>query len=146
MQKPLWQPVDAALRKAASLLPADSITLSLEGLEGIEIYADPLLVKVFYNLIDNSLRHGRQVSRIRIFAGMQGSGLRIVYTDDGIGISDGDKEKVFVRGKGRNTGMGLFLIREILAITGITIRENGEPGRGVRFEIAVPQERFRTGR
>jgi len=40
-------------------------------------------------------------------------------------------------------GLGLFLSREILAITGITITETGEPGNGARFEIAV--RRMRTG-
>jgi hypothetical protein len=31
------------------------------------------------------------------------------------------------------------LIREILALTGIEIRETGEPGSGARFEIVVPE-------
>jgi hypothetical protein len=35
--------------------------------------------------------------------------------------------------------MGLFLSREILSITGITIRETGEPGNGARFEMLVPK-------
>jgi len=41
--------------------------------------------------------------------------------------------------------MGLFLSREILAITGISISENGEPGKGARFEIRVPPGKFRKG-
>ncbi|MEI7649966.1 MAG: hypothetical protein WCJ47_09710 [Methanomicrobiales archaeon] len=41
--------------------------------------------------------------------------------------------------------MGLFLSREILAITGITLRENGEPGKGARFEITVPKGAWRIG-
>jgi hypothetical protein len=43
----------------------------------------------------------------------------------------------------------LFLIREVLAITGITIAETGMPGNGARFEIHVPKEAYRingTGR
>jgi hypothetical protein len=39
--------------------------------------------------------------------------------------------------------MGLFLIREILGISGITIEEKGVPGEGARFEIRVPPGRFR---
>jgi signal transduction histidine kinase len=34
---------------------------------------------------------------------------------------------------------GLFLAREISDITGITIKETGEPGKGARFEITVPK-------
>jgi signal transduction histidine kinase len=36
-------------------------------------------------------------------------------------------------GFGRHTGLGLFLSREILSITGITITETGEPGKGAVF-------------
>jgi len=38
---------------------------------------------------------------------------------------------------------GLFLGGEILAITGITITENGTPGKGARFEITVPKGMYR---
>ena len=67
----------------------------------------------------------------------------IVYEDDGIGISDKIRPVLFERGKGKNTGYGMFLIREILTITGFTISETGEPGKGVRFEIVVPEGSFR---
>jgi signal transduction histidine kinase len=53
------------------------------------------------------------------------------------------KEKIFERGFGKNTGLGLFLAREILVITGITITENGTPGKGARFEITVPKGMWR---
>jgi len=42
-----------------------------------------------------------------------------------------------------NTGLGLFLSREILAITSITIRETGIPGEGARFEISCPPKAIR---
>jgi len=38
---------------------------------------------------------------------------------------------------------GLFFIREILDITGITITETGEPGKGARFEMKVPNGMWR---
>ena len=40
-------------------------------------------------------------------------------------------------------GMGLFLFQEILHITGVTITETGEPGKGARCEIAVPKWAYR---
>jgi signal transduction histidine kinase len=60
---------------------------------------------------------------------------------------DEDKKKLFRKGFGKHTGLGLFLSREILAITGITIAENGIPGKGARFEITVPDgnHRISTG-
>jgi signal transduction histidine kinase len=53
----------------------------------------------------------------------------VVCEDDGNGVVAGEQKKIFDRGFGKNTGMGLFLSREILDITGITIRENAEPGK-----------------
>jgi signal transduction histidine kinase len=55
------------------------------------------------------------------------------------GISAGDKQRLF----GHHTGFGLFLSREILSITGMTITETGEPGKGARFEILVPNGGYR---
>jgi len=63
----------------------------------------------------------------------------LVCEDNGAGIFGDDKEKIFNRGHGKNTGFGLTISREILLITGITIRETGQPGKGARFEIVVPK-------
>jgi signal transduction histidine kinase len=54
-------------------------------------------------------------------------------------------ERIFEQGFGKNTGLGLFLSREILAITGLTITENSVPGKGARFEITVPKGAYRFG-
>jgi signal transduction histidine kinase len=70
-------------------------------------------------------------------------GLLIVYEDDGIGISETAKEDIFEPGHGTQRGLGMFLSREILAITGIMIREKGTEGKGVRFEINVPKGTYR---
>ena len=143
-EKPRWQPLDMTIRNAVSLLPPDTIRPETTGLDGIEVFADPLLVKVFYNLMDNSLRHGRDVTSFRYFCHERPNGLLISYEDDGVGIMQREKETIFIRGKGKNTGLGLFLIREILALTGITIRETGIPGKGVRFEMLVPAGKYRA--
>jgi len=67
----------------------------------------------------------------------------IAYEDNGDGIPADEKEKIFDRGFGKHTGLGLALSREILDITGITITETGEPGKGARFEVVVPKEGYR---
>ena len=113
------------------------------GVTGLRVYADPLIGKVFYNLMENSVRHGESVSRISFSSSGAQGGLVLIYTDDGMGIPATDKEKIFRKGFGRNTGLGLFLTREILAITGITIRETGVEGEGARFEIFVPEGEYR---
>ena len=104
------------------------------------IYADPMLEKVFANLLDNTIRHGEGATRIKISCniGEENCGLNIIWEDDGAGIPVSEKEKIFGRGVGRNTGFGLFLSREILSITGIEITETGTEGFGARFELHVP--------
>jgi signal transduction histidine kinase len=109
----------------------------------LEIYADLLIEKVFFNLIDNSLRHGERITRIHIRYEREDTGLILVYEDNGIGVPDRQKELIFERGFGKNTGYGLFLIREILSITGLSIKENGIFEKGTRFEIFVPNGLFR---
>jgi signal transduction histidine kinase len=66
-----------------------------------------------------------------------------MWEDDGTGIPDEEKERIFERGYGKNTGLGLFLAREVLGITGIGIREDGVPGKGARFVITVPEGAYR---
>ncbi|HOW04223.1 PAS domain S-box protein [Methanospirillum hungatei] len=110
-----------------------------------EIYADPLIAKVLPNLIDNSIRHGERVTQIFILVESSPDALNIIYQDNGCGIPDDVKELIFQIGYGKHTGFGLFLIREILQITGITITENGTFGEGAQFVISVPKGRFRRG-
>jgi PAS domain S-box-containing protein len=144
---PEWQSVHASIRKAVSGLPMRDIHVETDRKDP-EIFADRLFEKVFYNLIDNALRYGGdRLQTVRISVEQSGTSLAIVCEDDGVGISEEDKKQLFTRGFGRNTGLGLFLSREILAITGITIAENGRAGRGARFEIIVPEGMWRmTGR
>lgn len=141
-QKVRWQDVKKVIREAASTLTLDPVALTFD-LGDMEILADPLLVWVFYNLMENALRHGGHITKICYRCGKHSDGLLIIYEDDGAGISAKDKERIFVKGVGKNSSLGLFLIKEILAITGITIRENGVPGKGARFEILVPEGMFR---
>jgi len=98
---------------------------------------------VVYNLIDNALRHGGSVTTIRVYFRNGNGDMTWVIEDNGTGIPDSDKENIFGKGFGTHTGFGLFLAREILAITGMNIMETGYPGRGARFEISVPPGKFR---
>jgi PAS domain S-box-containing protein len=111
---------------------------------GMNMIADPLITKVFFNLMDNAVRYGETITMIRFSGNIEGGDYVIVCEDDGIGIPAALKEKIFERGYGKNTGLGLFLAREILSITGIMIRESGEPGKGARFEITVPKGMWRV--
>ena len=128
VQAPSWQAVLAAVRSAMSELALGSVQVNIEP-EDLELYADPLLGRVFYNLIDNALRYGGEtLSAICVSATPVDGTLLLAVEDDGAGISVNDKPKLFTRGFGKNTGLGLFLSREILSITNISISETGETG------------------
>lgn len=142
VKAPQWQNVAEKIRAARDLRKSDLVSWD-EPLERLEIFADPLLEKVFLNLIANSLMHGERVSRIFFSATEHNGTLVLVYEDDGVGIADKEKKKIFDHGYGKNTGFGLFLTREILSITGLTVTENGREGTGARFEIQVPRNVYR---
>ncbi len=137
--EPVWQNIGTIMHKKRS--PAH-ITISPD-VYRYEIYADPMLERVFDNLLDNSIRHGGHVTEITISCHEREKTLEITYKDNGTGVSNDEKSRIFKRGYGKNTGMGLFLVREILQLTGISIYETGESGAGARFEMLVPEESFR---
>ena len=142
---PVWENVEECVRNALAALPMRDIQVAAE-VSDLDVFADPLFERVFYNLIDNALRYGGQkMTTIRITSRESEKGLVISVEDNGEGISAEDKKRLFERGFGHHTGLGLFLSREILAITGITITETGEPGTGARFEILVPKGGYRSG-
>jgi signal transduction histidine kinase len=139
-----WQSVNLALLFGLSHVSIGEIRHSLET-GNLEIFADPLLEKVCQRLFENSLAHGGHVTRIRIWHTKTPEGITIFFEDDGIGISAEKKEQIFMRGEGatRFSMRSLIFVREILDITGITIRETGEPGKGARFEMTVPNGAWR---
>lgn len=140
---PSWQDCRTLADTAAKEAPLGQVMVKNDLPCGAEVFADPLIVKVFYNLMDNAVRYGGKITTIRFSVQESGDTHIIVCEDDGDGVRADEKKKIFERGFGKNTGLGLFLSREILAITGITIQETGEPGTGARFEMTVPKEAYR---
>jgi signal transduction histidine kinase len=141
VKSPLWQNVCEISTLAYSQL-VTTILYSCDTRD-LVIYADPLLEKVFYNLFDNAIRHGESVSHIRMYCNLDGPDLVLVFGDDGVGVPPENKDRIFRRGYGCNTGLGLYLTREILAITRIEITETGEYEKGARFEIRIPPGNYR---
>jgi len=143
VKSPVWQDLSSCIHNAKSRV--DTGTISVSGqCAGVEVYADPLLVTVIINLLENAIRHGgSRLDTVRFSYRCDGESLTVVCEDNGAGIEEADKARLFTRGFGRHTGLGLFLSREILGSTGITILENGIPGQGARFEISVPPGLFR---
>jgi PAS domain S-box-containing protein len=143
IHQPVWQELGPMIVQAVSDLAHEEVKITSQ-VESIDIYADPLTEKVIYNLLENALRHGRPLTLIQIFCQELINGEQIVvFEDNGVGIADEEKELIFKRGYGKNTGLGLTLSREILAVTGIRIIETGKAGKGARFEIHIPPQAWR---
>ena len=134
-------PVDVGKSfEKATLLHAD-----LSGIEvinncgGTVVIADSLLATLFYTLIDNSLMHGKKVTKISVYCETGKDGLKLVYEDDGVGVPEAEKKKIFGKGYGKGTGVGLHMITVLCNIYGWTIKETGKPGKGARFEMVGPK-------
>lgn len=117
--------------------------LDIAGLGDLWVYADPLLRKVFHNILEDTLKYGARPAAVQLSYIEEEDGLRLIYEDRGPGVPPEDKERIFEKGVGKGDGLGLFLSREILAMTGIAIAERGERGKGVRFELSVPAGHYR---
>jgi len=143
---PVWQNVHDVFFRACTHIDIKNASVQSDTRK-LEIFADPLLERAFYNFVENSLQHGGNVTIIRITATETPYGeVVITIGDNGVGIPPFDKDNIFTKGFGRNTGLGLFLVQEILSITGILVRENGEYHRGTRFELKVPHGAYRYPR
>jgi PAS domain S-box-containing protein len=144
VHSPKWQDVAETVSLAIATIDLHKVGISLD-FRQVQVFADPLLEKVFYNLVENSMRHGEKVTKITLRAEETADGMDLIVEDNGTGVPDDAKEKIFRREYFKNTGFGLFLTREILAITGLSIVENGTPGTGARFVIHVPKGSYRIG-
>ncbi len=139
---PVWQNVHDLFFSTCAQLDIKKIRVQSD-LNGLEIYADPLLERVFFDMVENTLLYGAGVSVIRLSSRETPEGIVISIEDNGIGIPPQDKERIFTKGFGKNTGFGLFLAQEILSITAINLKETGEYHQGARFEFFVPRGKYR---
>jgi signal transduction histidine kinase len=142
MNAPTWQNVHSLVSKSVARFAYSGLDMKVD-MPKVEILADPLIVKVFHNLIDNAMRHGKSTTRMEFSARFDDGSMLIIVQDNGVGVTSRDKVRIFNRGFGNNTGMGLFFTKDVLSITGITIDEVGGPGQGAKFVLTVPSGKWR---
>ncbi|MGV8129499.1 MAG: histidine kinase N-terminal 7TM domain-containing protein [Methanolinea sp.] len=141
--QPTWQVLEYLVNRAVDDVPHEGIGI-ITHVGHVEVFSDPLVVRVISNLLDNAIRHGEDLTSVRIWTEEgQGGELLLVFEDDGVGIPNEEKENIFLYGYGKHTGLGLAISRDILSMTRIIIRETGKPGEGARFEIHVPPGSWR---
>ncbi|MDP3395865.1 MAG: ATP-binding protein [Methanoregula sp.] len=142
LSMPQWLNVQKIVTQVVPVSGKTEITITID-FGNLEIFANPLLERVFHHLIDNSIQYGQTLTMIHGYYERSGAGIILIIEDDGIGIPAEEKDAIFKRQFYKNAGLGLFLAQEILAMTNFSIRETGEPGKGARFEILVPKGAWR---
>ncbi|PWR71394.1 hybrid sensor histidine kinase/response regulator [Methanospirillum lacunae] len=145
VQSPAWIDLRDLIHNALREIPAGLVRVDCRIPESVKVNAYPLIEKVFAELIDNSVRHGKKTTTIRFSIENHEDVPVLIYEDDGVGIPVQDKKEIFSHEYGLSASHGLFLSEEILSVTGITISETGVPGEGVRFEIQFPRGSIRIG-
>lgn len=137
---PEWIRVQEVLGEARSRAGDVSVRAWTERLE---IYADPLFRDVLLHLVDNAVRHGEKTRNVVVSYREVPGELLLFVEDDGKGIPAGEKETIFSYDSGKHSGLGLFICRQVTAVTGMTMEETGQEGKGARFVIHVPEENYR---
>lgn len=119
------------------------------------VQADPVRVElVLRNLLDNAIKYSPSGGQIRAFAGQDGNKVVIGVSDQGLGISSEDKEKLFTRFQRlerpvhagtEGIGLGLSVCRTLVEAHGGRIWVKSEPGRGSTFFFTIPANPGPTG-
>lgn len=139
---PLWLDIGDLIGQLSAKTEASGVLLKID-LSGLEVYSDMIFDRIINELVNNALRHGNNLSEIRFSSREDNEGLILLCEDDGTGIPEDEKERIFEKGHGKGTGNGLYFIKRALTMLGMSIREAGIPGKGASFEIALPKGMFR---
>jgi len=140
VEKPSKENVFDCFNQAVALMPNLGDFEVVNECKDLEVVADSLLKQLFYNFIDNSLKHGEKVTQIRLHYTLKDDGVKLIYEDNGVGVPEANKSKLFEAGfsTGKGSGLGLHLVKKMMDVYGWTIAEEGEEGKGVKFAISIP--------
>lgn len=129
-----------------SLIRERGISLEHEVEDEIWVDGNPaLLSRLLSNLISNAYRYGKDDGHIKVRLKKSQDEVTLSVSDDGIGISREDKEKIFRRfyqadssRTGSGTGLGLSMVKEIASFHGGSMSVESEPGKGSEFTFHLP--------
>ncbi|MFD9079872.1 sensor histidine kinase [Streptomyces erythrochromogenes] len=153
---PRTEPVDLALLAAedAARRGGARVALRLDARAPVPAAGDPpRLERALANLVDNALRHAR--SEVAVRAAEEDGWAVLEVTDDGPGIPDADRDRVFERfvrldsGRSRaggGTGLGLAIAREIARAHGGDVRALPAPAGGARLVLRIRRRGGGPGR
>lgn len=131
------------LCRELALAGTDGVTLETRIDEGVAVTGDRLLLtRMITNLVGNAYRYGKPGGHVWVALTRSDGGAVLEVADDGIGIPDGDKDKIFdrfYRGDAARTaggtGLGLAMVKKIAELHGATVELESEVGKGSAFRI-----------
>jgi PAS domain S-box-containing protein len=136
-----------------SNIPGRNVIINYEPLPGCHIVANELIGDVFSNLINNSIKHSDPLHTLTIDIGLEETiqkgkeYYRITVEDDGPGIPNGLKNRLFMRCQRGQTktsgkGLGLYLVRTLVndfhGKIWVEDRVPGDHTKGARFVVMLP--------
>jgi PAS domain S-box-containing protein len=142
-EDPAWQPFSRLIEKSTEETGFRNIQLN-NFPEGLNILGDNLFYRIYSVLFENALRHSENPD-VSITIGFREDDNYAVMSisDDGCGVPDEKKNLIFEKGFGEGTGLGLFLVKELLLMHNMQVRECGVYGNGCNFEILMPKGRYK---
>jgi len=142
--------VAGSLRTFAPAAGGAEVALDAHVEDRLAVHADPLrLAQLLDNLISNAIKYTPAGGRIDVRARVDGEHMIIEVADNGIGIADSEKARLFDpffrtssgRATAPGTGLGLNISRDIARAHGGTLTLRDTPGGGSTFEIRLPRSR-----
>ncbi|MDD5511144.1 MAG: ATP-binding protein [Dehalococcoidales bacterium] len=116
------------------------------------VLVEPQMIEeVIYNLVDNAVKYSPTGGTITISGRKKDNQIRVTVSDQGLGISNVDKQRVFERfyrtdgvleRKLKGLGLGLYICKSIIEAHGGTIEVDSEVGKGSRFTFSLPLEKI----
>lgn len=124
-----------------------AISIHFEAPEPLELMGDPVrLRQIFGNLLDNAVKYAPHGSRIDVFCAKEGDDCRIEVIDDGPGVPDSDKNRVFERfyrgdrsRASRGLGLGLSMVKALAEAHYGSVSVANIRGRGACFKVVLPR-------
>jgi signal transduction histidine kinase len=142
LKSPEWQNVPQIFEGVISRYEQKPLTI-ITDIPEVEIYADGQLEHIFDRLLDKFVERHEDTPEIRISHRINDSLLTIIIEDNGLGFSQYEKDRLFELQSDGSGDRDLFMAHEILSLTNISLVETGDPGKGARFEIRIPETYYR---
>ncbi len=127
-----------------------TVTQDIQNLEDLSVYLHPMLIQqALTNLIMNAVTYSPEHSRVDIKASVNEEDIIFTVTDQGVGISEEDQERIFERfyrvdaARSRSqggTGLGLSIVKHIAQVHDGTVQVKSTVGRGSTFTIRISRK------